>query len=233
MKKTTTIKTVLPPILPQINVELADRLLRQAEEKKAKAQQEAETKTVKAVIEVPESKTVPVSVQTASVPAKTVSVTVSSSISVRVKLLVGTVNDPLRTNCVWGWVQFKDDDYLHVGATLNTAFEPVRRAIAEKDCAMLRWLTLVAIAERALNLDRYESYGKALRRYLWDLAGIRLDRHWDGLGVAFRLAQHEMTAAIADLNWAQQTLYSQKFAEFSVTIPGTSGERNRTVREGG
>jgi hypothetical protein len=198
MKASQAVKNAVPKIVPQINVELADRLLRAAEEKKRKAQQEV----------------APIAVKPAPAKSRIVSAKVSHPVSVPVKLFAALVDEPQKINPVWGWANRKDDESsLHLGATLNLAHEPTRSFVATNNLPMIRWLICVAIVERALYLDCYEAYGPLVRRHLWAMAGVRLDSRWDSLGVAYRLSLHEVSAPIAALDW-RTPLLSQKFTEF-------------------
>jgi hypothetical protein len=52
-----------------------------------------------------------------------------------------------------------------LGAVLNTAFEPTRRAVAENDLGMIRWLVCLALTERSLNLSAKQFAGETIRGF--------------------------------------------------------------------
>ncbi len=152
------LKSAFAPMVPRINTELADRLIAQAEQRKAAAEaleretsarrtQSARvaTKVARANSALPPSKLPPV--------------------ALKVNLIVGLVDNAEKINCCWGWIRRQVEESLILGAVLNMAFEPTRRAVAENDLGMIRWLVCLALTERSLNLSAKQFAGETIRGF--------------------------------------------------------------------
>jgi hypothetical protein len=125
-------KSAFAPMRAQINVELADRLIRQAEE----AQREVKP-ALPAVA-------TPVATSQAQLELGTSAPPPSSVFTVALEIEV--VDDLEKISPSWGYVRA-----FTLGAVLNRAYEPSRSAVYARDFASLRWLTMLAIVKSTLR----------------------------------------------------------------------------------
>jgi hypothetical protein len=185
------VSSAFAPMRPKINAALADRLLRQAEEAR-------KVKAALPAVATPQAQ-----------PGR------RTSASFTVELMLEIVNDLEKVSPAWGYVRA-----FTLGAVLNRAFEPTRTAVAARDFAQVRWLSMLAIVNRLLAQHFREPAIKIVRQYLWKVVERPESALWDGCGISFRLSRHPISAGLEqiDLNASSP----QPFGQFVISGPRPS-----------
>jgi hypothetical protein len=194
------IKSAFTPMLPQINTELADRLLAQAE-----ARRVAGANNVSAPA--------PVAQPTKTEPSKKAVVQRVQPVPMEpftVNLELEIVDDPEKSAPCWGYIR-----YGVLGVALNAAFEPTKSAIATRDMSVLRWLAMLALVTRLICQHRREPRMKDITKHLWRLVERPTDTFWDSPGVALRLARHPISSGLEKVDL--DATGPQTFGSFVVT----------------
>jgi len=131
------------------------------------------------------------------------------------------VDEPLKMNSAWGWLHINKNADPIFGASLNRAHWPAAAAIERRDWRAIRWLTSLAITERAISSGTHPHVVGAWR-HLTTSVGIKPNCRWDALGVAYRLKDHPITERIKTLDLhAVGTM--QRFASFEIRTKGKVG----------
>jgi hypothetical protein len=191
------VSSAFAPMRPQINVELADRLLQQSNARKLAANgsgSAAKNQSPSAkVSEVPRVS-----------PVHAEPITVDSAVEI--------VDDPEKLSPAWGFVR-----PFVLGVVLNKAHAPSRNAIATRDFAQIRWLAMLAIVGRLQGQCFREPEIKVVRQFLWKLVERPESALWDGCGVAYRLSKHPVSKGIEKIDL--DAAGPQPFGQFMVCGP--------------
>jgi hypothetical protein len=115
---------------------------------------------------------------TSAPPAKILAVGADSSKTITIQLALIVVDEPLKMNCAWGCLHINKNADPIFGASLNRAHWPAAAAIERRDWRAIRWLTSLAITERAISSGTHPHVVGAWR-HLTTSVGIKPNCRWD------------------------------------------------------
>jgi hypothetical protein len=136
-------------------------------------------------------------------------------ISVAVKLLVESTNNPQKASPIFAYTSAPQDRDLTITIVYNSAWWPSAAALARADHNALKWLGALALVDRILCW-RGNPILKAVGDHLAHLTGCLPEFKRGTSWCAYALKDHELLSPVPGL--LLNSKGPAKFAEFEVTV---------------